>query len=424
MITFFKNKIDFYSKKFKIDLNYFLSSGFWTSSYLIVDLFFGFLLSLILIKYLTLDDLGLWYWYLSVFGMFGIFTLTGFNIIIRKLFLDRKYSFFKNLLYLRILVSLIGSLVLLLCSVLIYLTLVPYSLDWRIFIVLALALPISNLRFYVDYLYSKDRFATISIQAIVKYILYYSSTIILLVLKIDLIYILISFLLIQYLIDLIFTLYYYKSILNSSSKNLTLKDKSSFKLGFNLSFSDILIIIQNQFDKLIIPIMLSIQSLGIYGMSLIIPMSISSLNKKLVNNLFFKKINNISIIELNKIIFKNIFYILMMYVCYFFVLLGISYILFKYYLNIGDLLFDVLFFSSFILFVSFFSIFSEIYKKAVESRLKTIYLIKFELLATFLVIVSSVILIYLIGLLGAILSKFVLEIIKLIYFYFVSKKLD
>jgi O-antigen/teichoic acid export membrane protein len=414
----FNNLVVKYSKKLGLDLKYFLNNGVWTSSYIFIDLILGFLFSLVLIKYLNQEELGLWYWYVSIFSICSIFTLSGFNLIIRKCFIEGIYKAYSRLFWLRISISSIGTLILFLTAYCFFIF--KSETHSNFFIIMGLALPISNLRFYVDYLYSKDNFKKISQQAIFKYLAYYIISITLIILDYSLLIIFISYLFIQYIIDLILSVYYYKKIiLCEKLKN----NKELYSKGYTLSCVQILPLIGSQIDKLIIPIILTVKDLAVYGIALIVPNAINSINKKLIFNILFKKINNLKISELKQVLHKNLFKIIFIYIIYFIILTGLSYIIFKFIINVENFN-RILLYSELLLSISFISLFVEFFKKIIESRTDIKSLFNYELQTNITLIILQIISIYMLGVIGAILTKLVMECFKLCILYNKIKKIN
>mgnify|MGYP001248768344 CR=1 FL=1 len=414
----FENLISKYSKKLGLDLNYFLKGGFWTSLYLTIDLVLGFLFSIFLIKYLTSEELGLWYWLLSIFSIGSIFTLTGFNLISRKLFLEKSYGEYKRLFKTRFIFSLIGSLILFISSIHLYIINKPNIAIF--FIIIGVLIPFSNNRFYGDYLLSKRNFKQVSIQAIIKYFSYYISSIILLLLKVDFIIVFCNFFIVQFLFDLYFTIKYFFKINNLEKLK---KDKQTFNKGFQFSIIQILPTISSQIDKLLIPIFLTLKDLAIYGIAMIIPNIINGINRKLIFSILFEKINHLKIKDLKLALIKNSKRIIIIYCIYYLVLTTISIILFKFILKIENFN-SVLIYSELLLSITFISIFVEFLKKILESRTEVKSLFKYEIQYNIILIILQIICIYFIGILGAILSKFLIECFKLILLYKKVQKIE
>lgn len=261
-----RNFLDIYSKKFKLDLTFFLTGGFWILLNEIINFTRGFILSLIFANYLSKELYGKYSLILTLISIASIFALASMStIIIRSCSknLDGTYNKINQeiLKY-----SLIGSLIFIFYSIYDFFFAQSYTL--LLFLVLAVIFPIFSISNNYQYvLYAKKEYKVLFILnfiyslmqvLILGYIIIYS--------KFNLTYLI----LLTFIPQTILKFYYQKKIeKNYLSNNLI--DYENIAYGKKLNFTRAITTFLFSLDALIVAHFLGYESLAIYTIVILIP---------------------------------------------------------------------------------------------------------------------------------------------------------
>lgn len=401
--------IEKYSKKFGLDLNYFINNGFWSIITLLISTIFGLILSYFIANYFSEEITGKYYFILSIAAIFGIFTFTGLTTIMTNNFLKNKYESYLHYTNFKIKISLIGSFILLILAII---TKFLFNLKlWPYLILLSIYIPTLNFNIYFRYLYSNNRFKKISIISIIKNILTIIPTIILIINSYSLIIIIGYYLLIQNLFDIIF--FYILKPNNQKKLKIT---KNEFKNGFLFTIKDSISIISSYLDKFILPIFFDLKVLAIYAIVLIIPKSINSIFNKLYFYLFYKKLNKNKFEFKSKkfyfFIFSNILFSIILII----IIPYIFQIMYPKYLN-------SIIYAQILIGIIPLNLLNILFFKYFESKNLATEILKINIFVQITQIILYFILIPIYSIFGAIVVKIIKALILVIYFiYIVLKK--
>lgn len=273
-----------YSSKSKLDLNYFVKSGFWISLSIVIDIILSFIFSYTIANYMTKTESGRFYFIISLISLFALFGLQGFIILATNKFLKKKYYFYKVTIIIKFIGNALGTIVLTIISVFVYYLKIKI---WHYFIMVAIIAIFSNFDLYIRYLYTRNKFREITTLLVSKSILYYGITsIIIYTQKFNTISIVIIYFAIQAIFDLICYIYYYKRI-DIKTEKVTRRD---LKDGLFHSTNIILSTVSANIDKIILPILFNLENLAIYSFALIIPKAMSQIFEKFAFFTFYKKL--------------------------------------------------------------------------------------------------------------------------------------
>lgn len=403
-----KKIIDKVGKKIKLDLNYFLKSGTWTSLSMILDILLGLFLSFAIANYLDKTMAGKYFFTLSIIGIFSIFSLNGFTTIATNKFLKKDYSLYLKGTLIRIFGSIIGAFFLFIAGIYTYLKGMEI---WPFLIISGIFIIGNNFNYYLKKLYSENNFKKISLYLILRSLFYYLITIYLIIFSnLELIYILSIFLLLQVLIDFIFYIIEYQDIKKLEKKNKNEKiEKKDLKDGFLFSFNELFQKISVNLDKVLIPIIFDLKLLAIYSIALIIPKSINQVFNQMSFYLFYKKLQNKTFTSVKNKVYLFIGVISLGCIFLIFILPFVFEILFPEYQ-------ESLFYTQILIFLIPINFLNSILLRLNESNSKPKSIFKVNAISQMLFIISYLILIPLIGIIGGIISRFIREIVILILY--------
>jgi len=189
--------------------------------------------------------------------------------------------------------------------------LIMYSIGsgmWPFLVLLAFAAPLPILKLYVRYLYAKDHFKELTTIVMTEKIIYYSTTILMIITHQSLLAVLTVYFGTQLAYNTYFAYHYHRLI--NRTENVHLVDKELVKAGFKFTLLDILVVGASQIDKILLPIVLSLNHLAIYGIALIIPQNLLNLTEKLSVMLLFKKTHSQTPLAIRRKIIQNAPYLL------------------------------------------------------------------------------------------------------------------
>jgi len=161
------NIINKISKKLKIDIRYFLRTGFWLSLSQFFILIKNFTLSVILAHFLTKEVYGQYAFIISMLSLSLMFALPGIGPSIIKSLSNNFYGTYKKAQRLIFLFSILGSLFL--ASISLYGYLNSHDFGCKLFLILALLFPFySSSNLYNPYYISKNKFNIIAFINIIN----------------------------------------------------------------------------------------------------------------------------------------------------------------------------------------------------------------------------------------------------------------
>lgn len=386
-----------YSKKLGLDLPYFLKAGFWSNFMLGSETLFSLIFSILIVRTLTESDLGLWYWLVAVFGVFGMFNLGGFGTVATKSFIEGYYSSYSRILKIKFISSAIGSVILLGFCVHFYLT---DSRLYFFFALMALMLFSRELTIFSAYLYAKDRFRTMALILFSIRFMYYFGAGLILALGYGLYYVFAAFFGIAALLNLAISIYFFYYI---KSKEETKEKDPNLRLGFYFSFTQAILTGAQHLDKVLLPILFSLEELAIYGVALIVPVAFFAMIKKNINYLLFKKTKLISGSGLRLEVFKRMSFLTALYavVCF-----AMYFVLKFYILQVLNTSYtDAIWYSEVLIISGFFLSLGNIFAKQYESKGMIIEYSKVLLIPRIFQMLLYLILIPLFGVWGAVISR-------------------
>lgn len=403
-----------YSLKYKLDLEYFINNLFWNNIRIIFILILGFIFNLLLVKHLSESDLGLWYWFGSLFAQFSIFSILGYNNVGRNTLIEKNFGSIYSISIKRFIGTLIGSVILIFISIYSYLF---YESLVKYFIVLSVIIHIYYLRFYIDYIYTKNDFKLMSIIGICDILITYVSSIIILYYTKNLFLTIINFYGSQLVFNIIMTTYFFQKIKKKEKIN---KKEDKLKLALKFSFSGIIPVISQNLDKVILPVYMSLGALGIYGIALMIPNMLNQVVQRLLTNLLFLKSTQISIKKLKNKIVKIIPIYTLLYIC----LVLILDILLKYLIINYWKIDEIILFYSRVLFIGiYFLILSTIIKEILIAKKYVNLITKIEFSISIIRIVGVFTVIPILGILGLIYLRISIDFVRFLLYYISTNKL-
>jgi O-antigen/teichoic acid export membrane protein len=395
------NIISKYSKKFGLNLGYFLKNGFWTFFSLIITIFFNLILSYLITSNFSKESTGIWFFIISVSSIVLLFTFQGIDIVCLNDFLKNKNKY-QSILKVKLFSSIIGITVLLITSI-IYLF-IKTSNPFNYVILLIIFLLISNFSIYLKYLYSKNKFKKLNMLIILRSSLVFIITSILIINKFQILVILYAFLLTQALFDLV--LYFLiKKDIKTKSEKITKKDIIT---GFKFSLVDVFKQGSAQIDKIIIPFFLSLELLAIYSIAYIIPKTILSISNKFVFHIMYKKIKKY------EIDFKLLNKLILLITIGLFILIPI---INKIMELLYPLYLESIFYTNIIIMFIPITILTQILTKYFETKNNADTILKLNIISNSISVVLYFILLPIFGILGLIISKIIKDIINTSYLY-------
>lgn len=257
--TKIKNKINYYSKKIGIDLNYFIKGSFWNSLNQLVNVTLGMILSVFLARFTTQDVLGNYNFIISIMSMLSIIAMPGLNVSLMKSVSNKKDGVYVRSFRLSFLWSLIGVPMLLVMGL--------YYYFESNMVVVGICLLLAAIFFPLFYapnnwqylLQGKKRFDILSKSSIIQTFIRTLAVILAVIIgKGSLIPIVIAFLISNSLFN-IFYYYKYKRLVKND-----LEDEDWKKTGYKLTFVEFTLIAYDNIDRIFIGILLGPAQLAIY----------------------------------------------------------------------------------------------------------------------------------------------------------------
>jgi O-antigen/teichoic acid export membrane protein len=401
-----------YSSKVGLDLPYFIKGGFWLSVGQFFNLLKGIVLSIIFANLLPKEVFGEYSFIMTVLGIAGIFAVPGMGVaVVQAVAKGYEKTHFRALKEV-FKWSWLGSLFLLCFSVCEYFF-EKFNLS-IIFLILSSLFPLYSVSgFYPNFFNGKRRFdILVKLSSSFDIISTILICVVFLFIK-SVFWIVVVSVLMQILIQGYFSLIYVKKFVENDNI-----DESSIKFGRNISFSMAFTDIANNFDSLIVASFLGFSDLAIFKIVTLLPNQI----KRLANTFTPLLLPKIASKDMSKKdIMKHFKKFFLVVVSLILVYLAIAPFIFKYvypkyyeyvWLSMGYHL-------SFIAFLNLMP-----YTYLLKEK-ENILLNKFHNYSSLLLIVTSTILIYFFGLLGAIVSRVIYRFFTMfvLFFYFFKKEL-
>lgn len=277
----FNKKMDVAQKKFKLDMKYFSNGTFWLGFSHVGIAILSILFTVILTKYLSKNDYGLFQLILSILGFIGAFTsLNGAASVIKTKIARGFDGTYKSLSYWSLICSLIGTIPLLVCIIYFYYF---KGFFWEIFVFLLFYYPISRLFYFSDsFFIGKKKFQTTSIIKIIKKVIITSGTALVAILTLDVFYILVTYFMLDLIVGGFVYLYSRRFVKNEN------KDKGTLMYALNLSLVHIPSFFTLHTDKLLLGYFFGLAAVAEYSIISLIALQVTSLNT-ILRNMFIPK---------------------------------------------------------------------------------------------------------------------------------------
>lgn len=275
-----------YTKKFGLDLKYFLYGGFWIFLNEIINFTRGFVISILFANFLSKETYGEYTFILTLLSIAMLFALPGIPItIIRSLTknFDGTYKKANNLVFKW---SFLGSLLIIFVGV--YSIIFNKNYNFLLLLILSLFFPLyAYTSYYHTVLHAKKEYKVLFISNIIFTIFYFISILIPLFFSLGIFYIIIMTTLSHIFVKGYFHFY----ILNHIIKNDEVDEKGIFfgkKISASRGFSSFLL----RLDPILITYFLGFQSLAIYTIVTMLPSQFRFLFKT-TSPLFLQKFSTI-----------------------------------------------------------------------------------------------------------------------------------
>tara|TARA_B100000745_G_C20153107_1_gene395258 strand:+ start:3935 stop:5191 length:1257 start_codon:yes stop_codon:yes gene_type:complete len=254
------------SKKIGTDTSYIFRHGSWLYGLQLFAALSGFVISLALTTYLTVEEFGSYRMTLSVLAIVTIFTLPGVSVAIVRSVAQGKQLNFSKLTKSIMLWSLLGTLVA--ASASFYYFYVGNWLLGSALLIIALILPMSEgFSIYVPYLRGKKEFGRSSVRQGVVRLIQTTAVIITAIITANWVLCLLALLLSKTLVDLYF--YYYTFDTKALKKEPETDEVLTY--GKKLTFTNAVVMLSEQLDKLFIWHYIGASTLAYYSIAQIIP---------------------------------------------------------------------------------------------------------------------------------------------------------
>ena len=259
--------------------NFLRKHGVWVVLGKVFVSLLSLLLSVVLAKFMSTQEYGSYQYYLSVFLLLGSFSIPGAtNSVIKYVALGYEWTC-QRLLKLRFRYSLLASIIFIVLSL--YNIYVNNSIEAIVYFVFALIFPFyHSYDLFTYYLHAKVELKRLNTIYVVRTVLQVFSTVIVYFLSQSVELALITFIT---SIAIINTAIYYK-LLPDVSRQMHEEDISyqAKKMAIGLSLVGILSTIVGQIDKVLVFNLINPESLAVYGVGMMIGITINSLFKTIL----------------------------------------------------------------------------------------------------------------------------------------------
>jgi O-antigen/teichoic acid export membrane protein len=260
----------------------YFKKNFSDSAYGILNLFVasldGFFLNILLVRFLTLTDLGNYKIFFSVVNILIIFSINGLNASVTKAVAKNYKAFFIKATKLSTLTSLFASLVMIILAFTYY----GNSDIKYVLIYSSLFIPVYfGFNIWESYLYGVKQFKTILLfNAIVAAVRFGACSLILFYYK-NYLYTVIVYLFIVSAFNIIFYFWIYKKIKHEKIEKED--EKALIKHGFRLTGASTVSVIASNIERIILDAASNAATVGIYSIISIFPTFIKNGLKNIVN---------------------------------------------------------------------------------------------------------------------------------------------
>ena len=265
--------------------NFLRKHGAWVIFGKVFVSLLSLLLSVILAKFMTTQEYGSYQYYLSVFLLLGSFSIPGATkSVIKYVALGYEWTY-QRLLKLRLRYSLLASIIFIVLSL--YNIYVNNTIEAIVYFVFALIFPFyHSYDLFAYYLHAKVELKRLNTIYVVRAVVQVLSTVIVYFLSQSVELALITFIA---SIAIINTAIYYK-VCPGVSRQMYEEDISykAKKMAIGLSLVGILTIIVGQIDKILVFNLINPESLAVYGVGMMIGMTINSMFKVILNSFHAK----------------------------------------------------------------------------------------------------------------------------------------
>lgn len=238
----------------------------------------GFFLNVLLVRFLSFDDLGNYKLFFSVLDILVIFSINGLGTSVTKAVAKRFSVFFKKAVYVSALFSLIASALLIVLAFSYY---KDHSIKWALLSASFIVPIYYGFNTWEPYYYGKRRFKTVfllnSLIGGTRFVIcgailfFYRSYF----------YTIIAYLLVLSIYNLIFFFWIVRRIKPQETDKE--KEKDYLKHGFRLTGSSPLSVIATRIDRIILDAVSGATMVGIYSVVAVFPNFIKNSLKTLVN---------------------------------------------------------------------------------------------------------------------------------------------
>lgn len=281
-----------------VDNVYFVKGGFWIFSEYVVTTLLNIILTILFARLITREVYGGYQFVLAVIGALAFFSLPGMNSAILRS-VARGYEItLITATKTKIKWSILGSISLLLVALYIYITKPGAFVIY--FVIAAAFFPlITSFDSYDSFLIGKKMFKKRSLFVISKNLLIIGGVILALVLTKNLLIILLSYFILNALMNINL---YLKTTKYISKKKI---DKGAKRYGKHLSLINIIVVISDYFDKIIGTYFLGLANIAIYSMANSISMQFKLSGQQTISSLIFPKLSVINTKNIKEKILKK-----------------------------------------------------------------------------------------------------------------------
>jgi O-antigen/teichoic acid export membrane protein len=261
----FDNIISKYSKKFGLDLDYFLKNGFWTTSFQIISISISFILSIIFANYFSPEFYGKYNLITSILSLIIIFSIQEIgSTIIRSVSKEYEGTYFYSL-KLILKYSSIGTTLLLIVSSYFYI-IQKNDISFGL-LLLAIIFPLYSISpYFQNYYIGKQKYKTFAKLNSISYILQFIILIFVLFTTKNVV----LAILIPIITKLCYDLYITLIVVKKEIKNNRV-DYKGIENSKKIYFSHILYVGSTRLEPILIGIFLGIKELAIYVITTLIP---------------------------------------------------------------------------------------------------------------------------------------------------------
>ncbi len=260
----------------------YIKGNFNDSVYSILNLFIasldGFFLNYLLVKFLSLEDLGNYKIFFSVFNILVICSINGLNNSVTKAVAKKYRSFFIKATKISTLASLAGSIIMVILAFTYY-----KNSDVKMALIFSsLLLPVYyGFNIWESYFYGERKFKQILIFNTIMAVIRFGVCALILFYYRNYLFTILAFILIVAVFNVIYYFIIFKSIRHDPVDKE--KDKELIKHGIKITGSSVASVIATNVEKLILDAAANAATVGIYSIINIFPSFIKNGLKTLVN---------------------------------------------------------------------------------------------------------------------------------------------